>query len=514
MLKFPFFRKKDNKNKRGALSIEMLGVLAIISMVIAFAANQGSQTRQATQAAALAHQLNILSKGAQHYLDANASALLDELNQTGTNHLLVTFNSENPSNAGVFRNSGGSKLTKPAASTSGMYDGLNPYMPVNFKRTNFEQIVKLYVYKGKDGMVNGMVGTTPDPNTIKPSYVAALSNPDTHEYANYKSVANQVSGMTGFGISNTTGKNLAGVSVQKGVIGNKGSWHFKYNDPNAGLVPPSAFENLQLARPLYAFSAAIKDDMLYRVEIAGHPELNAMDTDLHMNGWKLDNTGTIVISQNPEIQGAPGTYHDVDMYKGNGLRIEPYILRASNSDHSVLSGIGVRGGAEINQAAERICQEHYNDTTDPVRGNGHIFTIAYDTSGPGFQTPDDMNGIWMCMDGKPRLISDSKNSTATKSVRVMYDHETIEKPYCPTGTTPSIYLSEANFAEAKTRPAAVVAVQSYAEDLGDRWRVRIRLKTTKHVTGSAGTANAWKQDMYNDNLNYVVAHTTCERDIP
>lgn len=476
MWKFRFFRKnrKDEK-RRGAIGIELLIGAAALGMVIMFAANQGGESRRSALAASLAHQLNMASKGAQHYLDSNATALLEELNKPGVNNLLISRNN--------IRVNGASVLNSPDGDTSGMYGGLSNYMPVTFNNTSFKQDVQMYAYKGRDGAIHALFGTT--------GGVPGTTSHDDPQFINYANVARQVSGMTGFGLSMS--KDANGTDITPVVAGQKNSWRFHYNDADQGNVP--AFDHLQLARPLYAYSAAVKDDMLYRVAIDGHPELNAMGTDLGMNGYQIKDTGTIVISQRPKIAGTDD-YADVPE-GGNGLRIEPYLIAHTGT------GRETHTGEEINMAADTVC----NNNED-----GHIFTIGYQTDDSQRQSAEDMSGIWMCMGGTPRQISDSGNSSMVKGTRVLSNNETINKPYCPRGTVPSIYLSEANFAERQTSPRALVAVQTYATDLGEKWQVNVRIKTTGHAKGTAATANAWTIPAKNDKLNYVIAHTTCERE--
>lgn len=477
MWKFPFFRKNDrDKKRRGGIGIEILIGVAAMGMVITFAASQGAETQRSAQAAGLAHQLNTASKGAQHYLDSNAASILEELNKPGVNNLLISRNN--------VRVNGGNVLNAPDGDTSGMYGGLSNYMPVTFNNTSFKQDVQMYAYKGRDGAVHAIFGTT--------GGVPHTGDEEDSQYRNYEGIARKVSSMTGFGLAmdkDANGNNIAPV-----VVGQKNSWRFHFGDADQGNVP--AFDHLQLARPLYAYSAAVKDDMLYRVAIDGHPELNAMGTDLSMSGYKINDSGTIVISQRPKI---PGTDDYAEVPEGgNGLRIEPYLIAHTGT------GREVHTGEEINAAADVVCDNN---------SDGHIFTIGYQVDESQRQSAEDMSGIWMCMGGVPRQISDSGNSSMVKSTRILSHGETIQKPYCPRGTSPSIYLAEANFAERQTQPRALVAVQTYATDLGEKWQVNVRIKTTGHAKGNAATANAWTVPAKNDKLNYVVAHTTCERDL-
>ena len=503
MWTFNLFRKLFRKNRRGALSLEVLGVLAVMGMVIMFAASQSSETRRAAQAAAMAHQLNVLTKGAQHYLDSNAASLLQELDKSGVNYLLV-------SRSGVSAN-GKTNLKAPAGATdSGMYQGLSAYLPVTFNKTsgnsvyvtNFKQDVKMFVYKGRDGAIHAIFGTSGGlPATVK-NYGQGDS-----DFSHYAGIARQVSAMTGFGVAVSRNVDNTG-NVTPHIVGQKGAWRFDYNQADHGRIPSGSFENMQLARPLYAYSAAIKDDMLYRVAIDGHPELNAMGTDLGMNGFKIHDSGTIIISNRPNIAGTTETAAVSDA--GNGLRIEPYLIKNTGT------GREVKTGDEITKAADAICKHPDNKNAATGNSDGHIFTLGYTMdSTKEAQTQEDLSGIWMCIGNEARLISDSKNSSSIKSSRIMANSEIIDKPYCPKDSEPSIYIAESTFAERQNLPSAIIAYQAFATEVPNKnqWKINIRVKTTRHVKGTASSVSddKWTIPDKNDKLNYVFVQTACER---
>lgn len=442
-------------SQRGALSLEMLGILMIMGMFIAFAARQGDQTRQAGQAAALASQLNMLSKGAQTFMDSNSSQLLSKLNTSGIKHLKINMNDVRNNYGGVVSMSGDAN------------SGLRKYLPVTFTQTRFKQDPVLYVFKGPDGSLHGLFATT---NGIPKTGTA-------EEKKRYLDIARTAASINGFGMMME--KNASGNVDVNAIVGNKNSW--RYNFPVEDDIP--RLENGQLGRIMFSYGAAVKDNMLYRSKVDGHPELNAMQTDLHMNGNQISNTGTITISQNPIIKGSPYTANVPS--GGNGVVIEP----ANYSNRSTYN-------------PDDICA--YGD-----KPNGFIFT---------FSSGDlDKTGLWMCMKDpgslahKARLIADSRNSTLFKSAIVAAQDEEIKKPVCPNNTTPAIYVAPAAFAETADKPSSVVAVQTLAEDAGDKWRVKIRLKTTKNVAGAHGVPNAWTDAKPSDRLNFAIVHTTCER---
>lgn len=489
----PFFRKASH-GRRGAMSLEMLGILAIMGMVLSFAVSQSNESRNTARATALAHQLNTLTKGAQNYLDANATTLLEELNKPNVRHLLVEEN--------AIKSNSSSTLSKPANSDSSMYNGLRPYLPMTFNQTSFNQDVKLYVYKGKDGTVHAMFGT---------SGGIPRSGTDSQK-KDYANIARQVSGMSGFGLVMSQKAGGGALTTGKSIVGPRDSWRFRFGQNDYGNVDANQFDDFQLGRPLYSYSAAVKDDMLYRVKIEGHPELNAMQTNLYLDGNRLDNAGSVVIRQQGKITGSgdPGEAWVTETPGGEGLYIQPYTVVNGNKSSET----------DINAAAQQVCDAKASEVNDDGQASpdGFIFTLSDQiANGQRSQSAEDMSGIWMCLNGKARMISDSVNSSSAKGARILSNGDKIKKPACPSGTVPSIYLASATFAERQDHPSPLVAVQHYATSVdGDRnWQIHIRIKTSRHKGGvsSGSTSDTWTIPDKNDKLNYVYAQTMCERDL-
>ena len=461
-MKFVKYRL-GNKFKKGALSLEVIAAIAFLSMLIIAAAERASDNQDSNSAMALAQYLNMGVKGSQNFLDSNTSILRTALD--GRDYLVVTQDN-------VIDNSG-----NPIALPGNADKGLKHYLSARVKETRYKQKLRLYVFKGDhgSGTVHALLSTSG----------GVPQTGDQKSKDRYMNIARQVVSASGFGIR--AGATLPNNSVGNAIIGPDGSWQFDFGDSDYGNIPISAVEEGQLARPLYAYSSAIKDDMLYRVEIDGHPELNAMTTDLHMDGNDITDVGTITISQKPAIQGAPGEFAPVPG-GGNGLVIEPYNTTG-----------------DIASSAQAICQ----GTTEsgPKKPDGFIFTVEKSiTNG---QTENDLNGIWMCMSNEARLISDSQNSSASKGVAIKRHGETINKPQCAKGSTPRIFVSQAAFAEGETTPSPITAVQMLAEDETDKWKIIIRVKTTKQPDGEwVDISTAPGVETY----NYALVETMCSRD--
>lgn len=440
---------------------EFLVVLTFIGMAITASSKWAIENQRTNTAAGLSQELNMVSKASQNFLDANSVILREKLEDK--DHIIVTQNSITDKNGA------------PLSVTGDIKNGLESYLPIVFDETRYKQSVKLYVYKN-DGGIFGLVTTM--------GGVPKTGN--EHEKRRYLQIARKAVQMSGFGMF--IDKNNKGTDIQA-IVGKDDAWRFILNDKDYGNIPQGIFDVGQLAKPLSAYAALAKDDMLYRVEIDGHPELNAMQTDLHMNGWEITDVGTITISQNPNIQGS-GEIADVPN-GGNGLIIEPY-----------------KTTGDVANSAQAVCE----GLAGGSKPNGFIFTV--DTEINDGQTEHDMNGIWMCMNDKARLIADSQNSTTIKGVAIKRHGESIKKPQCPIGTKASIYVSPVAFAEGQNKPGAVTAVQTLAEDKSDQWRIKIRVKTTSHkdgewawLDGSSGGGMPNNASSY----NFALVQTMCER---
>lgn len=459
------------KSKKGLSHVSIIAGLALIGALLGFVARVGEELRVSSIATSYAHYLNLAARGAQNYLDANTTILAGQITDE-TPYIVVTPTGVEDANG------------NQVSFTGEAGHGLRDYFPASVKKTRFNQDIRLYVYKGADGTVHGLVAT----NGGVPETEAEKSDARIR----YMNIAHKVSGMNGFGVAMS--KDASGAAIDPGVQGVSGDWVFPFDDSDHGSIP--AFPDGQLARPLYAFTTSGRDDVLYRTEIDGRDELNAMRTDLHMNGWQITDAGTIRISQKPTLVGTDESETANVPASGNGLVIEPYVI--SND-------------ADIATAADTICS-HADSDADPEKPDGFMFTISRETAGDvaaGVNyAANDLNGLWMCMNGRARLFSDSVNSSPVKVLAIVKHGDGIQKPKCPAGSTPAIYLSVASFGSDKNNPVPVAAYQAVATDSGNSWNVQVRLKSEAD-TGENWTSMSEAGKQY---LNYAVAQTFCRRE--
>jgi hypothetical protein len=455
---------------RGDISMSMIGAIAALSVFIIGIGATYKETLVSTRAMALAKYLDTAQNAAKTYMDANREQIIVALQSGG--YLTVTP-------TGVTSSQGGSPVTGAGA------NGLTPYLPVALGQTFYGQSVALYVYAEQFGALGGVLATTGGtPVTGSAEMVKE-----------YTRVAMRAASLSALGMKRAT--NLAGQATDS-ATGPANSWQVNFDDASYGNIPGAAIANGELVAAFATGGAISGDDVLYRVAVDGRPDLNAMRTDLHLDGFNIDNVGTLTITQNPVGQSAdvPNPVPN----GGNGLVIAPM---------PVPDGADNAAGA-----ATTICT-----ASNPAKPDGFIFTIAAGTSGG--QTADDLNGIWMCLKDKDtgapeaRLIYDSVNSSATRGSTLVQNGEIVEKPVCPTNTVPTIFLSTSSFSRGQdTGP--VLAVQTLANDVdAGHWKVTIRVKTTRETLGNDyGAGDASWADLAAvgaQSYNYALAMTTCER---
>ena len=164
---------------------------------------------------------------------------------------------------------------------------------------------------------------------------------------------------------------------------------------------------------------------LHRSAVAGHPELNQMETAIDMTGNPIVNVGH--------------------------LELASYAFGDDNRPLDTASG--------------STC------TADEA---GRLFL-------------DETFGLYLCrwVDGfdTPQLVllSDSANTVAVQSMTVATHGELVDKPACAqgTGTTAQIYLAT-SIASSGPQSPAMAAYQAYAEDQGEAWRITLRVKNVTH----------------------------------
>lgn len=159
-------------------------------------------------------------------------------------------------------------------------------------------------------------------------------------------------------------------------------------------------------------------------------------------------------------------------------------LREDDISKDFLYRVEVPGHPELNEMSTELdMTDHAIEGVKEVHFEQHsiadIDTTGFcgdpEKEGRVFFDPDV--GLYICRDGDPQIIADTGNSQLFKDATYAANGELIPKPICPPGVTssPQIFVAPAVFAEGSSAQA-IVAVQSWATDEGDNWRVHLRVK--------------------------------------
>lgn len=267
------------------------------------------------------------------------------------------------------------------------------FLPSVFQDLNgWGQRYGIYVLEPNDG----------DLQVIVLTYGGRTASNNDKDFANaiVPSTAAMVGGAGGY---IPTG-NIPGQTTTE-LRGSYGGWTVNLAGTNIPIPAPGHIGGRAFMR-----EEDINKDFLYRVEVPGHPELNAMSTELDMTDHAIKNV--------KEVQFEKHTIADID--------------------------------------ATGFCG-------DPEKEGRVFFDPAF--------------GLYICRNGEPYILADTGNSKLFKDATYATDGELIPKPSCPSGVTsiPQIFVAPAVFAEGATSNA-FVAVQSWATDEGDNWRVHLRVK--------------------------------------
>ncbi|NDV26911.1 shufflon system plasmid conjugative transfer pilus tip adhesin PilV [Desulfovibrio sp. JC010] len=171
-------------------------------------------------------------------------------------------------------------------------------------------------------------------------------------------------------------------------------------------------------------------------------------------------------------------------------------LREGDLSQDFLYRVEVPGHPELNEMSTELdMTDHAIENVKEIQFDEH--TIA-DIDATGFCGDpekegriffDPAVGLYICREGEPQILADTGNSQLFKDATYASDGELIPKPTCPPGVTsvPQIFVAPAVFAEG-AESQAFVAVQSWATDEGDNWRVHLRIKdvTDTWVSPPAG----------------------------
>lgn len=414
------------KYKSGMISIEMIGIIAILGAIIAFSAYLGIDFRQSQAAASLVSTLNISYKAAQAFLDAEGKDLAVNL-KTPSDTTSDTVDTTDPATSYKYirvlfndiEGCNGTCVSLRKNPTDKI--GLSKYMGVNKNLTRFNQEIQFFLYKDSAGQVQGFLATKlPNVLTAK-------------EFKDYQQIANKVVKFGSFGsLLKDDGGKLE-------FVGEADSWRFPLEDAERTLDLTDFYDDKsigELGRPVMGTNAVAEvAPFLYRISIDGNPKLNQMQTDLSMGTHEIKDAGAITI--NP--------------------------AEDPSTDTTTL--------------ADQKCKDSKNV-------DGYIFTLKGEKD---TNSNTDDGGIYVCMDGKARLVSDTANSMSLKNTQIFADGDTVSKPKCPVGTKPLIFVSPVTVAD-NMNPSPVAALQAYAEEMtgvdADKWKVHVRMKTTVYD-------NAW-----------------------
>ncbi|WP_031485720.1 shufflon system plasmid conjugative transfer pilus tip adhesin PilV [Maridesulfovibrio frigidus] len=167
-------------------------------------------------------------------------------------------------------------------------------------------------------------------------------------------------------------------------------------------------------------------------------------------------------------------------------------LREEDIGKDFLYRVEVPGHPELNEMSTELdMTDHAIEGVKEIKFEEH--TLA-DIDTTGFCNDADKNGrvfldpavgLYVCRNGQPEVIADTGNSQFLKGATIAVDGELIPKPICPTGITsdPQIFVAPSIFAEGPISKA-IVAVQSWATDVGDNWQIHLRIRT-------ADTGDTW-----------------------
>ncbi|WP_419783932.1 shufflon system plasmid conjugative transfer pilus tip adhesin PilV [Maridesulfovibrio sp.] len=159
-------------------------------------------------------------------------------------------------------------------------------------------------------------------------------------------------------------------------------------------------------------------------------------------------------------------------------------LREGELRQDFLYRVEVPGHPELNEMSTELdMTDHAIENVKEIQFEKHTigdidasgFCGDPDKEGRVFLDPDV--GLYVCRNGEPQVIADSGNSQIFKDATYAVNGQLIPKPICPPGvtSTPQIFVAPAVISEGPISKS-FVAVQSWATDEGDNWRVHLRIK--------------------------------------
>jgi hypothetical protein len=163
----------------------------------------------------------------------------------------------------------------------------------------------------------------------------------------------------------------------------------------------------------------LAQDFLYRVEVPGRPELNAMQTSLDMTDHGINNVQTLSFVPHEE---------------------------------------------------ETVFAEFCTPDADGnMPDEGRTFL-------------DADQGLYLCRDGRIVLVSDSGNTLPLQDAQLVINGQLLNKPICAAGTSlhPEIFVAPSSVSSGETSPVAA-SIQAWATDYStEQWQVHLRVLNARN----------------------------------
>lgn len=338
----PLWTPPKPHRESGFLTMEAVIIIIVLVVLLPIAYAGWNMGYAALKSRTVAQQLVQVSEAARAY--ARSHGLIVSI-VPGSN--AVVINGSDLVDAGLLPHSGGPDPTNPWGHSYKIYYSV-AVPPAN---------------------------TSPTLTVIVATIPANAGNPKEEEAVK---AAGFVGASGGYFVENTSG-----YLVLRGVAN---GWEIPTG--NAALLPPSTPGPLVGSIGTYVSldDKVLNNDLLYRVDVPGRPELNQMHVDLDMRDNSLKNVGDIQFNATAVTQATLGD----------------------------------------------MCA----NVAGQPRTDGKVF---YYTD----QAVPSQSGLYACKDGKGFAIADSGNSVPVRNAVVVTTGSSVPKPICAAGTSPFITVAPA-----------------------------------------------------------------------
>ncbi len=375
-----------------------LGALAVIFPAMYYAMRQQNQTISGVVAA---QQLHAITDAAQAYVIANAANVQTIVNGSGSLTLCV------PSTPG----------TCPA----GQPDLTQGYLPLGFRPQNpYGQSWSVIVGKDVNGNLEALVessGGTPIDGT---------------NIARIAAEGGASGGMVGGGAGVYS---VAGCSTGF-ACGAYAGWQLALNAP---FTNPGAGHLVSLL-DFNGAGTALNSDYLYRVTVAGHPELNAMQTDLSMtdtSGVAHNITGAANVTASGTVQAATVAASSA-LSAGTGFTANSAGSVTASTNLAVGSGFTASSAGAVSVKNSIALGTSAGATPGGACSPNGLMAANADGSG---QILSCQFGAWVPIGGHWLRYG----YYAVQDYRLNATNNPVPAPNCPGGGTPEITVLPSNF---------------------------------------------------------------------